>query len=384
MTNDKSELFMMECLLLAKKGAGHVSPNPMVGAVVVKNGRVIGRGYHRRFGGAHAEVNAIRDAKSSVHNATLYVNLEPCTIFGKTPPCTDFVIDAGISEVVVGMPDPNPLVHGKGISQLRRAGIRVRVGVLGTECEHLNEAFAKFITRGLPFVCLKVAQTLDGKIADGSGDSRWISNPSSRTLVHVLRSKVDAVLVGAGTIKKDNPRLTVRTIAGRNPVRVILDGRCTVNPGSRIFGSGAKTIICVSSEFLKRNPGKRLSLARKNVQILEFSGRKNGSLRLTHVLQKLARLGIASVMVEGGSETFSGFLRENMADKILFFIAPKVLGGGLDAFVSQATDRRAKRRFALQRNKRPLFNGKIGEEIVLRKISVRYLDGDFLVDGYLH
>src|SRR5437660_11091013 len=214
------EIFMLECLSLAARGAGHVSPNPLVGCVIVKRGRVIGRGFHRRFGSPHAEVNAIRSAHEPVRGATLYVNLEPCHIYGKTPPCTDLIIESGIAHVVVGMKDPNPRMKGRGIRNLRRAGIRVTMGILERECRRINEFFARFITTGLPFVTLKIAQSLDGKI--GGSKVGWITGRASGKLVHMLRSRHDAVLVGAGTVVKDNPRLTVRHIRGRNPVRIVL------------------------------------------------------------------------------------------------------------------------------------------------------------------
>jgi diaminohydroxyphosphoribosylaminopyrimidine deaminase/5-amino-6-(5-phosphoribosylamino)uracil reductase len=210
MNKAEEELYMLECLSLADKGGGYVSPNPLVGALVVKNGRVIGRGYHAFFGGPHAEVNAIRKCSGSPRGATLVANLEPCNHQGKTGPCTALIIKAGISRVVVGLPDPNPQVRGKGIAALRRAGIRVDVGVMREACEKINERFTKFITQNIPFVAMKVAQALDGRIGGGPGDPRWITTLASRKIVHHLRSRYDAVLVGAGTVLADNPSLTVR------------------------------------------------------------------------------------------------------------------------------------------------------------------------------
>ena len=226
---------MQECLRLAERGRGSVSPNPMVGAVLVRKGRVLGRGYHARFGGPHAEVNCLGSVRGSTADSTLYVNLEPCAYYGKTPPCVDAVIAAGVREVFTAMKDPNPRVAGRGIRKLRSAGITVHVGLLGDEAKRLNRAFIRHTTVRRPFVHLKIAQSLDGMIAGPRRDNRWITSSASRALVHRMRSEHDAVLVGAGTIRADNPLLTVRSARGRNPHVVILDGRLNVSPKARIF-----------------------------------------------------------------------------------------------------------------------------------------------------
>ncbi|MBI3192960.1 MAG: bifunctional diaminohydroxyphosphoribosylaminopyrimidine deaminase/5-amino-6-(5-phosphoribosylamino)uracil reductase RibD, partial [Ignavibacteriae bacterium] len=227
--------YIKQCLTLARKGAGSVSPNPMVGCVIVKNGKVIGTGYHQKFGEPHAEVHAINSAKESVNGATVYVNLEPCNYFGKTPPCTKLLIKSKIKRVVVGMLDPNLKVSGKGINQLQKAGIEVIAGVLEDEAKKLNEAFTKYIQTNRPFVTLKIAQTLDGKIADKNRKSQWITGAASLKYVHQLRVENDAVLVGAGTIKADDSLLTVREVEGRNPIRIIIDGNFNVSEDARIF-----------------------------------------------------------------------------------------------------------------------------------------------------
>jgi len=364
--NQLDEIFMLECLALAKKGAGYVSPNPLVGAVLVKKNKVIARGYHKIFGRPHAEVNAIQSAKSSVRGATLYVNLEPCNYFGRTPPCTDLLIASKISRVVVGMEDPNPLVSGKGISYLRQAGISVTTGILEKECKKLNEAFTKYITTGLPFVTLKIAQTLDGKIAKSSEKSKWITNASSRRIVHGLRSQYDAVLVGAGTVLKDNPQLTVREVNGRNPVRVILDGKFRVNPNAVVFSpsSESKTILFVAEQFAVTQLGKKKKLVEKGVEIIELKGRKDGSIPLIKILEQVGSRGIASLLVEGGAFTFSFFLKERLADKLLLFLAPTIYGDGLDAFMS-------------------LSSKSLANAIKLTNISSHNVDGDILIEGYL-
>jgi len=359
--DSKHEIFMLECLSLAARGAGHVSPNPLVGCVVVKRGRVIGRGFHRRFGGPHAEVNAIRSAREPVRGATLYVNLEPCHVYGKTPPCTDLIIKSGIAHVVVGMKDPNPLISGRGIRKLRRAGIRVTVGVLARECRRLNEFFTRFITTGLPFVTLKIAQSLDGKI--GGSKVGWITGRASRTLVHILRSRYDAVLVGAGTVVKDNPRLTVRHTRGRNPVRIVLDGKFAVSERAAVFkqSAGARTILISDAMYIRRHAGKRSKLRRKGVEILELTGRGNGRIPLRSVLKAVGSRGIASILVEGGASVFSAFLREDLCDKLLVFVAPKIIGKGVAAF-AEPPDR----------------------EIVAHDLAVMTLENDTLISGYLH
>ncbi len=360
------ELYMLECLSLAAQGAGYVSPNPLVGAVIVKGSKAIGRGYHRQFGGPHAEVHAIRSAKQSIKGATLYVNLEPCNHFGKTPPCTELIISSGIKRVVVGMKDPNPAVSGKGIACLRKAGIEVTAGVREEECRKLNEAFSKYISTGIPFVTLKIAQTLDGKIADASGNSKWITNERSRMLVHRLRSMYDAALVGAGTVVKDNPELTVRSVKGRNPIRVIIDGAFRLPLSSAIFSKPlkAKTILCVEQRFSRKQQKKTAALLQRGVEVIALQGKKNGLLSLKNVLRSLGSLGIASVMVEGGSEMYSQFIKERLANKLLLFVAPKIFGNGLDA-VRLPSDR------------------SVLNAVQAKKLSVIKLDDDILIELYL-
>ncbi len=226
---------MGEALRLAERGLGRTSPNPAVGAVVVRGGRRVGRGYHRRAGGPHAEVFALREAGTRARGATLYVTLEPCCHFGRTPPCVAAVVGSGISRVVVGALDPNPRVRGRGVAQLRRAGLRVDVGVRQEECQALNEDFAKYVTRGLPFVVLKLAATLDGRIASAGGDSRWVTGAAARRRVHEMRNRFDAVVVGSETVLADDPLLTCRLRGGRHPLRVVLDGRLRCPTSARVF-----------------------------------------------------------------------------------------------------------------------------------------------------
>jgi diaminohydroxyphosphoribosylaminopyrimidine deaminase / 5-amino-6-(5-phosphoribosylamino)uracil reductase len=325
------EQFIREALALARKGAGSVSPNPMVGAVVVKDGKVIARGYHKMFGGPHAEVNAI-DSVRSVRGATVYVNLEPCNFYGKTPPCTDLLVRSGVARVVVGMRDPNPRVAGKGIAQLRRAGIEVREGVCADECRELNEAFTTFITTGFPLVTLKVAQSIDGKILSPVNRSKWITGEDARRDVHLHRAHYDAVLVGAGTIAADNPQLTVRKVQGRNPVRIILDGNFSIAPSARVLSArNTRTICCISAKSAQEQWKKLQSLSRRGVEFVTIPASR-GHLPLRPLLKKLGRIGISSILVEGGGEIFSAFLNQGAADRIIMYIAPKIFGKGLDPF----------------------------------------------------
>ena len=324
--------FMRRALELALLGAGRVSPNPMVGAVIVYNGEIIGEGYHQQFGGAHAEVHAIASVvdKELLRHSTLYITLEPCSHFGKTPPCSDLIVDKGIARVVVGCRDPYPEVAGKGIARLHAAGIAVTEGVLEAECMKGNEAFIKSHTAGLPFVALKLAQTLDGKIATSLGASRWITGEESRSEVHRLRSSYDAVMVGEATVRADDAQLTVRHCSGRNPLRVVLDCRLSLPLESKIFNAEAPTLVFASSSFasLPKVP----LLRERGVEVL-FVDEHGGKLDLRQVLMELHNRQVLSVLVEGGSRLSASFIREKLVDKILIFIAPKLFGGdALSAF----------------------------------------------------
>jgi diaminohydroxyphosphoribosylaminopyrimidine deaminase/5-amino-6-(5-phosphoribosylamino)uracil reductase len=299
----------------------------MVGALIVKNGRVLSRGFHKKAGGDHAELMAIKKAGAQARGAELILNLEPCCHTGKTPPCTSAIIEAGIKRVVVGMKDPNTLVGGKGIAKLRRNGIQVVTGVLRQECEKLNEIFCKFITTATPFVILKSAVSLDGKIATRTGDSKWITGPKARQRVHQIRHQVDAILVGPGTVLADNPRLTTRLQGGggKHPIRVILDGKEALPLSAKVFqNSRSQKVIYVCGKTLSSN--RRKALEKKNVEILAVK-EKNGRLNLKDLIIILGARKVTSVLVEGGAGVNASILQAGLVDKVILFVAPILIGG---------------------------------------------------------
>lgn len=322
------EAIMRRCIELAERGRGGVSPNPMVGCVIVKGGKVIGEGYHKKFGGPHAEVNAVRSASSSVAGADVYVSLEPCSHHGKTPPCVDLLIEKKVRRVFVSMLDPNPAVNGRGVSRLRRAGIEVRVGLLSKQSAGLNESFTKFIRSGVPFVTLKAAQSLDGRIALANGRSKYITSNESLKMVHETRAAVDAVLVGAGTVMADDPSLTVRLSKGRSPVRLILDGRLRVPLGSKMFHDGASRVVVFHASGFG-SERKLSSLRKLGVDVVALRGRRNGRIPVAVLLKTIGELGISHLLVEGGSTVFSDFLESRAVDKLMIFTAPVILGKGV-------------------------------------------------------
>ena len=319
---------MAEALRLAAKGRGRTSPNPMVGAVVVARGRVVGRGYHRRAGGPHAEVFALRQAGVRARGATLYVTLEPCCHRKKrTPPCVPAVVTSGIRRVVVGMPDPNPSVSGRGIAALRRAGLAVTVGCRREEAERLNDSYAYRMQKGFPLVILKAATTLDGKITTASGASRWITGKPARLDAHRLRSEVDAILVGIGTVLKDDPRLTVRLpgVKSRQPLRVILDSRLRLPLSARILSAerGRGVVVMTTAEA----PRARIArLQRRGVSVLVLPAAA-GRVPMRRALQALARVGVNSLLIEGGADVNASALCSGLVNRLVWYVAPHVLGG---------------------------------------------------------
>ena len=319
------EEYMRRALELAVKAEGDTSPNPMVGCVIVDaDGNIVGEGYHHKAGEPHAEVNALAEAKQLAQGATAYVTLEPCAHYGRTGPCCVALARAGIKKVVVACTDPNPKVAGQGIEYLRLQGIEVVTGVCEKEALRLNERFFTWITKGRPFITLKYAMTLDGKIATQSGDSKWITGEEARTFAHRLRRQHDAVLVGSGTVRADDPELTTRMVRGKNPVRVVLDTHLSLSLMSTVLNPAAETII-FTSEFADEVKGEALN-ALPNVEVVRLFTIE-GRLPLRKVVAKLAERGITSLLVEGGSAVHGAFFDEGLADRVCAFIAPKLIGG---------------------------------------------------------
>lgn len=357
--------YMRRALVLAAKALGMTSPNPMVGAVLVRNGRIIGEGFHKKAGTPHAEVNAIADADGDVSGATLYVSLEPCCHKDKrTPPCTEAIVSSGITRVVVAMRDPNPKVSGRGIAELERANIEVVSGVLEEEAHRQNESYVKFITTGRPFVILKVAMTLDGKIATPEGESKWITGDRARRLVHRLRGSADAVMTAIGTVKADNPRLTCRIGRGKNPIRIVIDPRLEVDPYSNVAFCPPETIVVTRGE--KEDAAisqKKMVLREKGVRLIEHEGERPD---LPSLMKELGKANITLLLIEGGASLNAACLEAGIVDKVMFFIAPKLIGGRASfPAVGGSTFRR------------------LTEAHRLVDTRIRRIGEDFLIEGYL-
>lgn len=329
MTLPSHEVWMKRALVLAEKGRFSVSPNPRVGACVVSKGKLVGSGFHERFGGPHAEPNALAEAGKKARGATLYVTLEPCATWQKTPPCAPHIKEKGIKKVVIGCLDPNPLNHGKGVRFLREQGIAVKTGVLEDEVRSQNEGFFKLMTVKRPFVTLKMAQTMDGKIATREGFSRWISSPPSREFVHELRASHDAVLVGKNTFYRDNPRLTVpegsRSLAAGKPWKIVMISAKGWSPRARIFDDDRLTVLVFPEKDLKTIVKK--AEAQKGTLMLLPVKEKRGRIEVRELLKKLASLGVTKLLVEGGGELAWSFLEAGCVDRAFWILAPKVFGG---------------------------------------------------------
>ncbi len=322
--------YMGIAIRLARKGIGKTSPNPMVGAVIVANGKIIGRGYHKRRGDHHAEINAINSTKKNIKGSTFYVTLEPCSHYGRTPPCVDALIQKKPERVVVGSLDLNPEVNGKGIKILRAKGIKVDVGIRESECMQLNEHYFKFVKTGVPFITVKYAQTLDGRIATRSGDSQWISSEASRKYVHRIRSINMGIMAGVGTVVADNPQLTVRHVRGKNPFRIIVDSNLRIPRKSSVLTdtNAHLTIIATTSSA----PSEKMAAIKKlGVEVWVVRKERNGRVSLKDLLSKLGKREIMSVLVEGGSEIITSLLKAGLVDKMIIPIAPKIVGKGLEA-----------------------------------------------------
>jgi diaminohydroxyphosphoribosylaminopyrimidine deaminase/5-amino-6-(5-phosphoribosylamino)uracil reductase len=351
---------MRQAVALARRGQGKTSPNPAVGCVIVKDGAVVGRGWHKKAGTPHAEVHALNDAGALAAGADVYVTLEPCAHFGKTPPCAKALIAAKVARVYVGMVDPNPLVAGGGIEMLRAAGIEVETGLLEATCRELNRPFIKWIQTKLPFVILKSALTLDGQSATASGDSRWVTGDQARREVHRLRGKVDAIMVGVGTVLKDDPLLTCRLPGGKDPLRVVVDStlRTPLHAAILDVHSSARTVIATCS----RDAAKIEALSSRGAEILSCR-ESGGRVDLPDLFAKLGSRGVQSILLEGGSHLAGAALRAGLIDRCMIFIAPKLVGGaGMGLFAGEGV--------AL-----------MGDAIKLEAMTVKRVGVDLLIEG---
>jgi diaminohydroxyphosphoribosylaminopyrimidine deaminase/5-amino-6-(5-phosphoribosylamino)uracil reductase len=365
--------WMRRALELARRARGRTSPNPLVGAVVVREGLLVGEGYHQRAGTPHAEVQALAGAGERARGATVYVTLEPCAHHGRTPPCTEALIAAGVRRVVAAMIDPNPRVAGRGLAALEAAGIATQVGLLENEARQLNETYLHYITTGRPFVVLKWAMTLDGKIATSAGDSRWISNRASRRLGHRLRDEYDAVMVGVGTVLRDDPRLTARLSefgevppegTERQPLRVVVDSQARTPPTAQVLRphGGPPTLVAV----LDQAPAaRRAALREAGAEVLVLPER-GGRVDLVALMEALGRREVTSVLVEGGGTLHAGMLAAGLGDKVVAFIAPKIAGGAAAPTPVEGPG-----------------VSSLSEAVLLTGLAVRELEGDVVVEGYL-
>jgi diaminohydroxyphosphoribosylaminopyrimidine deaminase / 5-amino-6-(5-phosphoribosylamino)uracil reductase len=316
--------FMQRALALAQQGLGKTSPNPAVGAVLVRKGRIISEGWHKRAGGPHAEVFALRNVNA--RGATLYVTMEPCSTCGRTPPCTEAIITAGVKRIVVAARDPNPKHNGRGLAMLRRAGIHVEAGLLSAEATALNEPFNKWITTRMPLVIAKAAMSLDGKIATRTGDSKWITSEAARREAHKLRAYADAIMVGANTVIRDNPQLTLRHgIRGKQPWRVVVDGRGRTPRTAKLFRDAHRECTIVLTTSISPAPWRR-SISRSGTHVFVVKGSK-GHMDLRAALRVLGKIDITSVLVEGGGELLGALFDSRLVDKVALFYAPIILGG---------------------------------------------------------
>ena len=359
--------YMKRVMELASKGSGSTSPNPLVGAVIVKDGAIIGEGWHQRVGEAHAEVNAIQNAVKPVEGATIYVNLEPCSHFGRTPPCAAELVKRKFKRVVVAMEDPNPLVAGRGIKLLRDNGIQVDIGLDKLEALKLNDVFIKYITVKKPLVLLKAAMTLDGKTATKTGDSKWISSELSRGYVHHLRNRYSSILVGSNTVIRDDPQLTTRLegLKGRNPVRIVVDSKGRIPVDARVLetGENTKTIIATTPDMEEE---KLNYLRARGVDII-ITGKKEGRVDLGQLVEELGRRGMDSLMVEGGGTIAAAFLEQGLVDKAAVFIAPVIIGGKEAPTPVMGTG-----------------TSLISDGYRLKHQSISTFGGDVLVEGYIN
>lgn len=362
---NEKEIYMRKALELAKQGMGYTSPNPMVGCVIVKDGKIVAEGYHERCGEYHAERNALLRCKEDVTGAEAYVTLEPCCHHGKTPPCTDIIIERGIKKVYVGSMDSNPLVGGKGVKLLEEAGIEVECGILKEECDKLNEVFFHYIEKKTPFVVMKYAMTLDGKIAACTGDSKWVTGEAARNHVQILRKRYSGILVGIGTVKADNPMLNCRIEEGVNPIRIICDSTLSIAEDMECnIVKTAKDIKTVVA-YVQAEEERKKKLEAAGITLIKAGAKEKIDLRL--LLNKLGEMGVDSILAEGGGKIHGAFLEEGLVNKVYAYIAPKLVGG------DTAKTPIGGRGFE-----------KMQQAEKLQNVQVEQLGEDILVTGYLN
>lgn len=362
--DNSNEYFMGLAMKLALKARGKTSPNPIVGAVVVKNNKIIGRGYHKKAGTAHAEIIALDQAGKFALGATLFVTLEPCTHFGRTPPCVNRIIRSGIKKVVIGILDPNPVNNGKGVEILKQQNIEVIVGVLEDKLKKINEVFMKYITKRLPFVTVKVAESLDGKIAAFTGDSKWITSDKSRVLSHRMRKDYDAIMVGVNTVMRDNPKLDA-WYSKKYPVKIVVDSKLSTPFDANIFLNKNSQVIITT---VSSSPGQEIEnrkMISQKARIMEVK-EKSGEVNLKDMMKKLAGLEITNILVEGGGTLIGSLFDERLVDKIMFFISPKIIGGknAISSVMGKGISR-------------------VDKAIKLKEVKLRRIGEDFLVEGYV-
>jgi len=360
---EKHKSHMRWAIALALEGVGRTSPNPLVGAVIVKNDRIVGQGYHCGAGTPHAEVHALREAGGRARGADLYVTMEPCCYHGRTPPCVDAIVEAGIKRVFTGTKDLNPKVNGRGISLLKKSGIKVVNGILEKSCRGMNEPYNKYIVSGIPFVTAKVAMSLDGKIATSNGDSKWITNADCREHVHHMRGCVDAVMVGGGTIRKDDPRLNVRIRGWRGvqPRAIVVDGTLKLPGKLRIFKRKRGCSIFVATCGSTAN--RRRSIERQGHEVLVCRSTGSGRVFLPHMLRELGKKEIMSVLLEGGGELFADFMKRGLVDRLVVCLAPKLIGGSGKDFLPG------------------ISVGRMKDVLKLKKVSVQTFGDNVIVEG---
>ena len=354
---------MRRAIWLAKKGGGYVHPNPLVGCVVVKDDEIIAEGYHEKYGEFHAERNALTRCKSETKGASLYVTLEPCCHYGKTPPCTEIIIEKGIKKVYVGILDPNPLVAGKGVKMLQDAGIEVEVGICADEIRELNKVFLKYITTKRPYVIMKTAMTLDGKIAAFTGDSKWVTNEESRKMVHQLRSEMAGVIVGIGTVLADDPMLNVRLDGDHHqPARIVVDSNLRIPIDSQLVKTAMEYRTIIATVVIPSAEGAR-NLLNAGCEVLQCDS-ANGHVDINDLMNKLGAMGIDSLLLEGGGTINAAFLEAGCVDEVWTFIAPKIIGG--ESAKTSVLGRGIER---------------MSDAIQLQDIDIQNINGDILIKG---